>query len=110
MWNQPAQRNSFMAPAPVAEFIRTARQPFERENQHGGKPDQFTQTLEKKLSHPVTSSDMNFHVGVNEVPAYLGMVVQNSAPTLEHFSYCCRALKKSRNHAFASSAVSEGSS
>jgi len=30
--------------------------------------------------------------------------------TLEHFSYCCRALKGSLNQAFASSAVSSGSS
>ncbi len=29
---------------------------------------------------------------------------------LEHFSYCCRALKGSLNQAFASSAVSSGSS
>ena len=28
---------------------------------------------------------------------------------LEHFSYCCRALNGSLNHAFASSAVSSGS-
>jgi hypothetical protein len=29
---------------------------------------------------------------------------------LEHFSYCCRALKGSLNQAFASCAVSSGSS
>jgi hypothetical protein len=43
-------------------------------------------------------------------PANTLPMPRSVANRLEHFSYCCRALKGSLNQAFASAAVSSGSS
>ena len=41
-------------------------------------PDRLTETIAEKLSNPPTSSDFDFHQGVNQVLADVGMSAADS--------------------------------